>query len=89
MMDLAHLLLQTARRFPDRPGLIRHGRETSWRTLATRVQSAAASLAERGIRHGDRILVRRSAHCVRFLHPRGWNYFATLRKKLRWNEGGS
>ena len=39
--------------------------------------------------HGDRVLVRRSGHCVRFLHPRGWNYFATLRKKLRWNEGGS
>lgn len=38
--------------------------------------------------HGDRILVRRSEHCVRFLHPLGWNYFATLRKKLRWNEGG-
>lgn len=39
--------------------------------------------------HGDRILVRRSSHCVRFLHPRGWNYFDTLRRKLRWNEGGS
>lgn len=39
--------------------------------------------------HGDRILVKRSAHCVRFLHPQGWNYFATLRRKLRWNEGGS
>lgn len=39
--------------------------------------------------HGDRILVNRSEHRVRFLHPRGWNYFATLRKKLRWNEGGS
>ncbi len=39
--------------------------------------------------HGDRILVRRSQHRVRFLHPLGWNYFATLRKKLRWNEGGS
>lgn len=39
--------------------------------------------------HGDRILVKRSQHCVRFLHPQGWNYFATLRKKLRWNEGGS
>ena len=39
--------------------------------------------------HGDRILVRRSEHCVRFLHPQGWNYFATLRKKLRWNDGGS
>lgn len=41
------------------------------------------------LQHGDRIVVRRSEHCVRFLHPRGWNYFATLRKKLRWNEGGS
>ena len=39
--------------------------------------------------HGDRILVKRSEHSVRFLHPKGWNYFATLRKKLRWNEGGS
>ena len=39
--------------------------------------------------HGDRILVTRSEYCVRFLHPRGWSYFDTLRKKLRWNEGGS
>jgi NAD+ kinase len=39
--------------------------------------------------HGDRIIVRRSVHRVRFLHPRGWSYFDTLRKKLRWNEGGS
>ena len=38
--------------------------------------------------HGDRIHVRRSQHCVHFLHPVGWNYFATLRKKLGWNEGG-
>ncbi len=37
---------------------------------------------------GDRILVRRSAHRVRFLHPEGWNYFDTLRKKMHWNEGG-
>ena len=39
--------------------------------------------------HGDRISVRRSKHSVRFLHPRGWSYFDTLRKKLHWNEGGS
>ena len=38
---------------------------------------------------GDRISVRRSKHSVRFLHPRGWSYFDTLRKKLHWNEGGS
>ncbi len=38
--------------------------------------------------HGDRIIVRRSEHSVRFLHPLGWSYFDTLRKKLHWNEGG-
>jgi NAD+ kinase len=37
--------------------------------------------------HGDRITVRRSQHSVRFLHPRGWTYFDTLRMKLHWNEG--
>ena len=37
--------------------------------------------------HGDQIRVRRSAHKVRFLHPRGWSYYATLRGKLRWYEG--
>ena len=37
--------------------------------------------------HGDRITVRRSAHQVRFLHPKGWSYYATLRRKLRWYEG--
>jgi len=36
---------------------------------------------------GDRVRVRRSAHQLRFLHPRGWSYYATLRRKLRWYEG--
>jgi NAD+ kinase len=39
--------------------------------------------------HGDRIMVRRSEHRVRFLHPMGWSYFDTLRRKLHWNEGGA
>lgn len=38
--------------------------------------------------HGDRIVVRRSQHSVRFLHPKGWSYFDTLRGKLHWNRGG-
>ncbi|MCY7319324.1 MAG: NAD kinase [Ramlibacter sp.] len=38
--------------------------------------------------HGDRIVVRRSQLSVRFLHPKGWSYFDTLRGKLHWNEGG-
>ena len=37
--------------------------------------------------HGDRVHVKRSEHCVRFLHPRGWSYYATLRRKLHWNAG--
>ena len=37
--------------------------------------------------HGDRIRVRRSGGTVRFLHPRGWSYFATLREKLHWASG--
>ena len=36
---------------------------------------------------GDQVRVRRSAHKVRFLHPPGWSYYATLRRKLRWHEG--
>jgi NAD+ kinase len=36
---------------------------------------------------GDQVRVRRSAYTVRFLHPRGWSYYATLRRKLRWYEG--
>ena len=37
--------------------------------------------------HGVRIVVRRSEHSLRLLHPAGWTYFDTLRKKLHWNEG--
>ena len=54
------------------------GREVS---VSFDMQSLASLL------HGDRISVRRSAHQVRFLHPRGWSYYATLRRKLHWNSG--
>jgi NAD+ kinase len=35
---------------------------------------------------GDRLLLKRSADTVRFVHPPGYRYFATLREKLRWSE---
>ncbi len=38
------------------------------------------------LQHGDKIIVRRSAHNVTFLHPQDWNYYHTLREKLHWNE---
>ena len=53
-------------------------------------RDASANFDMQGIAsllHGDQIRVQRSAHKVRFLHPRGWSYFATLRRKLRWYEG--
>ena len=37
---------------------------------------------------GDRVVVRRSTHEALFLHPIGWSYFDTLRKKLHWNARG-
>lgn len=74
----------------NRPIVLSDATEVSVEVVSGRDVSAnfdMQSLAS--LLHGDRILVTRSEHRVRFLHPRGWNYFATLRKKLRWNEGGS
>jgi NAD+ kinase len=42
---------------------------------------ALADMAE-----GDRLVLRRSADVVRFVHPQGYRYFATLREKLGWSE---
>ena len=42
---------------------------------------ALADMAE-----GDRLVLRRSADAVRFVHPPGYRYFATLREKLGWSE---
>ena len=33
---------------------------------------------------GDRIVIKRSAHTITFLHPEGWSYYDTLREKLYW-----
>jgi NAD+ kinase len=56
---------------------IRGGREVS-------VNFDMQSLAS--LQHHDRIVVRRSAHTITFLHPQGWSYYDTLREKLHWHE---
>jgi NAD+ kinase len=38
---------------------------------------------------GDQVRMQRSEHKARFLHPRGWSYYATLRHKLHWYEGAA
>ena len=35
---------------------------------------------------GDRLVLKRSADTVRFVHPPGYRYLATLREKLGWSE---
>lgn len=74
----------------NRPIVLPDGGEIAIELVNGRDASASFDMQSLAKLHrSDRILVRRSEHCVRFLHPRGWNYFDTLRRKLRWNEGGS
>ena len=55
--NLGAMLLQTARRLPDRPGLVWRDRVWSWAEIAARACSAAAGLRARGIGAGDRVLI--------------------------------
>ena len=55
--NLAHLLAQTARRFPGLPGVVWRGEEWSWVAIADRVARAAGGLSAAGIGPGDRVLV--------------------------------
>jgi NAD+ kinase len=73
----------------NRPSVIPDTQEISIEVVGGRDVAAnfdMQSLAS--IQRGDKILVRSAPDKARFLHPRGWNYYATLRKKLGWNEGG-
>lgn len=37
------------------------------------------------VQPGDRIIVKRAPKTIRFIHPTGYSFFSTLRKKLDWN----
>jgi NAD+ kinase len=72
----------------NRPVVISETVEIAIKIVAGRDMSAnfdMQSLAS--LQLGDRIVVTRSQYQVRFLHPKGWTYFDTLRQKLHWNEG--
>jgi NAD+ kinase len=71
-----------------RPIVVPDSREVQVEIVAGRDASVNFDMQSlTSLMHGDRIRVRRSAHRVRFLHPRGWSYFATLRGKLHWASG--
>ena len=72
----------------NRPIVLPDGGEIRIEIVAGRDASANFDMQSiTSLLHGDQVRVRRSAHKVRFLHPRGWSYYATLRRKLRWYEG--
>jgi NAD+ kinase len=74
----------------NRPIVIDENAEITIEVVSGRDASANFDMQSlTSLLHGDRIVVTRSAHQVRFLHPLGWTYFDTLRQKLHWNEGGS
>lgn len=56
-MNLAHFLVQAARRHPARPALVCGDARLSWRELDARTAALAQALAERGVGKGDRVLV--------------------------------
>jgi fatty-acyl-CoA synthase len=58
VMNLAQLLRQTARLFPDCPGVIQENRSWSWSQIDARVDAMVAALRDKGVAKGDRILVQ-------------------------------
>lgn len=38
------------------------------------------------LRLNDRIVIKRAANTITFLHPQDWSFYDTLRNKLHWNE---
>ena len=38
------------------------------------------------LQEGDRVVIRRAEHTIRFVHPPGYSYYAMLREKLHWSE---
>ncbi len=72
----------------NRPLVLSNASEIAIEIVSGRDASASFDMQSlAALMYGDRIVVRRSEHQVRFLHPEGWTYFDTLRQKLHWNEG--
>ncbi len=79
VMNLAHIVTQAARRFPDRPGLIWGERQWAWREIEAATGALAAGMAAHGVGKGDRILVhsRNSEELI-------WSMFAAFRLGAVW-----
>ncbi|MGF7158806.1 acyl-CoA synthetase (AMP-forming)/AMP-acid ligase II [Rhodoligotrophos appendicifer] len=80
VMNLAHLLTQTARRHRDDIGFVWRDRAWTWHEMESRVEAMAVALTtEFGIVKGDRILIQ-SANCNQMFE----SLFACLRVGAVW-----
>jgi len=58
VMNLAHFLLQSAKRYPNEIGLAWGEQTWTWSQLNARVDAMAAALSAHGVSKGDRVLVQ-------------------------------
>jgi fatty-acyl-CoA synthase len=63
VMNLSHVLRQSARRFGEAIGLVHGDQSWTWAEIDRRVDAMATALHARGIRKGDRVLVQ-SKNCI-------------------------
>ncbi|MCY1219200.1 NAD kinase [compost metagenome] len=71
----------------NRPIVLPHDAEVTIEVASARDASVNFDMQSlTSLLPGDRIVVRRSEKSINLLHPVGYNYYATLRKKLHWHE---
>lgn len=63
VMNLGHLLTQSARAWPDHPVLVHEGTTWTYARMNRRVDAIARHLVAQGLKPGDRVLVQ-SRNCV-------------------------
>lgn len=71
----------------SRPFVLANPREAVIEIVAGPASASFDMFSFTELHVGDRVTVRRAEHSVRFLHPKGWSFSDTLRKKLYWNAG--
>ena len=73
--------------FTNRPIVVRDSVEIEIQLLGGKDAAVHCDgQADFPLAEGDRVLVRRSEHRLRLLHPRDHDHFAMLRQKLHWSE---
>ena len=79
VMNLAHFMRQSARRYADEIGFVWGEKTWTWTELDRRVDAIGTALSDRGVAKGDRVLVQ-SRNCNQFFE----SMFACFRIGAVW-----